>query len=302
MIPDSFARTVSGLHGAAGDEWLRRLPELIAACERRWSLVAGGPFSNLSFNYIAPATRDEGAPVVLKLGVPHREVTTEIAALRLYDGRGAVRLLDADADQGILLLERLHPGAMLSTVADDIRATTSAAAVMRALWRPAPTDHAFPTIARWGTGFGRLRRRFDGGSGPFPAALVDQAERLFSLLLASAGEAVVLHGDLHHFNILSAERAPWLAIDPKGVAGEPAYETGALLRNPMPGLLAMPDVRRVLARRIAVLSDELGIDRARIHGWALAQAVLAAWWSFEDQGSGWRPFIACAALLATIPP
>ena len=74
---------------------------------------------------------------------------------------------------------------------------------------------------------------------------------------------VVLHGDLHHFNILAAERQPWLAIDPKGVVGEPVYETGALLRNPWPDLLSLPDPGRILARRVDQLAEELGFDRAR---------------------------------------
>ncbi len=113
-------------------------------------------------------------------------------------------------------------------------------------------------------------------------------------------EPVLLHGDLHHDNILAAEREPWLAIDPKGIVGEPAYEVGALLRNPLPGLLARPEPGRVLARRIEQLAAELGFDRARIRGWALAQAVLSAWWSYEDHGDGWRETIACAELLAAI--
>jgi streptomycin 6-kinase len=111
---------------------------------------------------------------------------------------------------------------------------------------------------------------------------------------------VVLHGDLHHDNIVAATRAPWLAIDPKGVVGEPAYETGALLRNPMPQLLAMPDPARLTRRRVDQLAGELGFDRARIRGWGLAQAVLSAWWSIEDAGTGWEFGIAVAELLASM--
>ncbi|HUS16612.1 MAG TPA: aminoglycoside phosphotransferase family protein, partial [Chloroflexia bacterium] len=88
---------------------------------------------------------------------------------------------------------------------------------------------------------------------------------------------------------------------PQGVAGEPAYEVGALLRNPWPGLLAMPDAARVTARRVDQLAEELGFDRARIRGWGLAQAVLSAVWSLEDEGHGWEYGIACAELLARVP-
>lgn len=298
-LPADFVQTITSLYGAAGVDWLARLPALVAACERRWALTVGAPFA-LTYNYVAPATCADGSAVVLKLGVPNRELTTEIAALRCYAGQGSVRLLAADAGAGALVLERLTPGTPLAQLAatDDAAATSIAAGVMRRLWRPAPPDHAFPTVADWAAGLGRLRARFGGGSGPLPAALVAQAEALFSDLLASMDAPVLLHGDLHHHNILAAERAPWLAIDPKGLVGEPAYEVGALLRNPLPQLLAWPQPGRLLARRIDQFSAELGLDRARLRGWGLAQAVLSAWWSIEDSGAGWQPAIAIAELLA----
>jgi streptomycin 6-kinase len=96
------------------------------------------------------------------------------------------------------------------------------------------------------------------------------------------GASVVLHGDLHHFNILAATRQPWLAIDPKGVVGEAEYETGALLRNPVPDIRNHPRLGELLSRRISQLADELGFDKGRIRCWAIAQAVLSAWWTYED--------------------
>ncbi len=159
-------------------------------------------------------------------------------------------------------------------------------------------EHSFPSAAKWAAGLKRLRAHFGGGTGPFPAALVERAEALFAELLASMAEPVLLHGDLHHDNILSAERQSWLALDPKGVVGEPAYEVGALLRNPMPGIFSVPGLEQVLARRVDQLSDELGFDRQRIWGWGVAQAVLSAWWSYEDHGRGWAPMLALAERLA----
>ena len=299
-VSDGLARTILELYGERGAEWLERLPATIAECERRWSLKVLPPFQPLSYNYVAPAVRADGAEVVLKLGVPNPELRTEIEALRLYEGRGIVRLLNADAEKGILLLERLRQGVPLSSLEDDEQATTIAAQVMRQLWRPAPPDHPFPTVAKWGLGFRRLRAEFNGGTGPFPRALVVAAETLFTELLASSAEPVLLHGDLHHENILSAERQPWLALDPKGVVGEPAYETGALLRNPFPHLLAWPNVHRILARRVDQLTEELRFDRERLVAWGLAQAVLSAWWDYEDHGHGWEQGIACAELMAAL--
>jgi streptomycin 6-kinase len=299
-VPDDFVRTMIELNGAEGLAWLDRLPAILAACAQDWGLTTAPPFTPLSDNYVAPALCADGTPAVLKACfVPNREFTAEVEALRLYDGHGAVRLLKVDLEQGLLLLERCEPGTLLSAVEDDEETTSIAASIMRQLWRPVPPEHPFPTVGDWGRGFERLRSYF-GGSGPFPAALVDEAERLFGELEASMAEPVVLHGDLHHFNILAAQREPWLAIDPKGLVGEPAYETGALLRNRLPEPLPSPEAGHVLARRVDQLSEELDLDRARLRGWGLAQAVLSAWWIVEDHGHGWEPAIACAELLAAI--
>ena len=96
---------------------------------------------------------------------------------------------------------------------------------------------------------------------------------------------------------MSAAREPWLAIDPKGVIGEPEYEVGAFLRS---HLLSQTQPERLLTRRADQFADELGFDRGRILGWGLAQAVLAAWWSFEDSGQVWDDAITCAELFVTV--
>jgi streptomycin 6-kinase len=145
-----------------------------------------------------------------------------------------------------------------------------------------------------------MRKRFSGGTGPLPRPLVEAAETLFAELIRSMAEPVLLHGDLHHGNILAAGREPWLAVDPKGVVGERAYEVGAFLRNPMPQLLHEPQLKRILARRVDRFSEEMEFERGRLVGWGLAQAVLAAWWSYEDHGHGWEQWIACAEILAEL--
>jgi streptomycin 6-kinase len=108
---------------------------------------------------------------------------------------------------------------------------------------------------------------------------------------------VLLHGDLHHWNILSARRSSWLAIDPKGVVGEPAYETGAWIRNPFPDLLRWQNAREVIVRRIDQFANELALDRDRIQSWSFYQAVLAAWWSYEEGDPGWENSLAVADLI-----
>jgi streptomycin 6-kinase len=298
-IPENFRRDRIAMNGEEGIAWLDCLPGVLANCERRWDITIGPPF-NLSFNYVAPAVRADGTQVVVKVCSLTDEFPQQPEALRLVDGHGMVRLLEIDTAEEIMLLERLLPGTMLRDVEDDVVSTSCAASVMRKIWRPAPENHPFKTVQDWGKGFDRLRQCYDGGTGPFPEALLEQAETLYRELSASMAAPVLLHGDLHHENILAAEREPWLAIDPKGLVGEPAYETGAWLRNPMPQLLDMPWPGRILARRVDQLAEELGFDRARIRDWGLAQAMLSAWWSMEDSGELAVFAITCAELLAAI--
>jgi streptomycin 6-kinase len=297
-VPETLVRSTIDLRGEMGAQWLKRLPALISDCERRWRIKAGQPFSGLWVNWVAPADCADGAPAVLKLSFPEdKEFKTEAEALRLFDGHGIVRLFRFDLEAGAMLLERCEPGTPLTAAEADEEATSIAAGVMGELWRPVAPEHAFPSVADWAKGFDRLRKRYEGGTGPMPKALVEHAEALFAELIASQTETLLLHGDLHHENILSAGRRPWLAIDPKGVVGERAYDTAALLHNPVE-LLREPEPAKLLQRRIDLLSERLNLDPTRMHGWGLAQAVLAAYWGLEDSGRVWQEALTFAELLS----
>jgi streptomycin 6-kinase len=295
-IPEQFIRHTIKAFGSAGEAWLRTLPALLVDLAGRWNLTLGLPFA-LSFNYVTAARLPDGTEAVLKVGVEGDEVEREINALRLYAGDGICRLLAADKANNAMLLERVRPGETLVELArtDDEAATRIAARVMRRLWRPVPDAHHFLPVAAWfEKAFVGYRAEY-GGSGPFPAGLVQHAEALTQELLASAPRQVLLHGDLHHYNILTADRSLWLAIDPKGVTGDPGYDIGQFLLNPdLGGAQRQPHVVR---RRLDVFAEELAYDRARLQDWAFAQNVLSACWSAEDGGNGWQGAIAMAEML-----
>jgi len=282
-----FVNRIRAVFGPAGAAWLDALPALLDECAQRWSLVLGEPFP-LSYNYVVAATQ-RGAPVVLKLGVPNLELRSEIAAMQHFAGEGAARVLDADAARGLLLLERVFPGDVLATLCPkhDDDATRVAAEVMQRVWRPLTAEQAvhFPTLERWTRGIDELAA---SGHPAFLPDMVQQAVALRRALLDSAPEAVLLHGDLHHFNILRAERddSGWLLIDPKGIVGERAYDCGPLLMNPTGWMRCSSDPSAQLNRRIALLCDALALDPARVRGWAFVHCVLSAWWSAEEDGGG----------------
>jgi streptomycin 6-kinase len=295
-LPPTFVPNIKVSFGEDGANWLSRLPLLVEEATQRWDLATVQPVSNLSYNYVAFAKRSN-EDVVLKIGVPNLEFISEMTALRIFDGDGAVKLLEADADNYMFLMERVRPGMMLAElVDDDERCTHIACDVMTHLWRHKPQGSLIQ-LSEWFDGLKGLRVRFEGGTGPFPEKLVARVESLIPELFAASNPPVLLHGDFHHFNVLSSERG-WLVIDPKGVIGPPEYEVGPLLINPWDDFLKLPDAVRITERRIAILSERLGFPRERLRDWGLCHAVLSAWWDLTEDGTGGEYSIGCAEVIA----
>ena len=299
MIPERFAAHMRGVLGEAGAEWLAALPETADRLAERWQLTLGAPFE-LSFNYVCCAQRADGTDAVFKIGPWGAETVQEIRALDIYAGQGSCRLLAADEALGAVLLERIRPGRMLREIAaeDDDEATVIAARLMRRLWRPAGeiVDRTgLRALSEWFRAFER-HRAFYGGPGPFPEHILSHAEGVTDELLASVQAEVLLHADFHHDNVLSAEREPWLTIDPKGMIGDAGYEVGPFLLNPDPHD-GFPKSPKLLARRLDIFADELAYDRERLRLWGIAHAVLSACWSAENHGSGWQNAIQGAEYL-----
>ena len=299
-LTQEFTDRLHRTFGGTGALWLKSLPLLLDHYAERWSLTLGRPFTGLSYNYVTRARLADGTLAVLKLGVPNPELTAEIAALRHFEGVGTVKLIQADPDAGALLLESVQPGTPLLELNDDERATATAAKLIGQLHKPLSNRDPFPSVRDWGRGFERLRARFNGLTGPFPVELVEKAEHDLVELTNTQGEAVLLHADLHHWNILSSERAAWLAIDPKGLIGEPEYEAGAWLRNPIPFIFEQPDLRTTILRRVDQFVDLLTFNRLRVLRWGFYEAVLSAWWSFEASDPEWARMLTIAQVIASI--
>ncbi|BBH63582.1 hydroxyurea phosphotransferase [Actinoplanes sp. OR16] len=302
MLPASFTSAVGECFGDTGRRWLATLPARVRDLLRDWDLTPAGPLP-LSLNYVIRVRRADGTPAVLKLGVPEAgHIADEATTLEFFGGRGAVRLLASDDERGALLLEEAFPGtpaAQLSPTSDPT-ATAALIRVVRRLHRPAPDGVPLPELSDRLATFAQHLKRFPGDD-PLPRSLVERGARVFAELCATATGRVVLHGDLHHGNILTAAREPWLAIDPHGVIGDPGYEIGALLYNPNPES-DDDTVLDLLPSRIEQLADGLAIPAERIIGWGFAQAVLSELWTATGSGKpGRRPLRVAHRLLPLLP-
>jgi len=222
-------------------------------------------------------TRD-GQSLILKVIKQENDEWRAGEVLGAFAANGVARVLEHTG--GAMLLERLQPGnslADLSLAGRDEEATQILADVIeKMLPAAAPGDCA--RVEDWGKGFARYLAT---GDELISRRLVYAAQRVFADVSASQTHTRLLHGDLHHYNVLFDSRRGWVAIDPKGVIGEVEYEIGAILRNPVerPELFLS---QATIERRVEQLTARLKLNRKRVMAWAFAQAVLSAIWQIED--------------------
>ncbi|MFC9061069.1 aminoglycoside phosphotransferase family protein [Streptomyces sp. NPDC057074] len=272
-VPDGLAAAQAKYNGEAGRAFIDGLPELAVSFLRRWELRLDGPSMHGWAALVLPVVRRDGVPAVLKLQILDAETEGEPLALRAWDGDGAVRLLDHDPATGTMLLERLDSGRMLSHVEDSRAAVLVIARLLAHLTAtPAPPGvRALGDIAR------AMLERTPGTLGAIP----DPADRRLVADCAAALREVadepgdqLLHWDLHFENVLASARAPWLAIDPKPLAGDPGFD-----------LLPALDNRYDPAEtrwRFDAMTDVLGLDRQRARAWSLARVLQNSLWNVED--------------------
>jgi len=289
-VPDVLRRNAVQVWGDAGLAWLEELPRYVAACAERWGLTLGEPFA-LSLHWVAPARTPAGEDLVLKLGVPGQpHLAREVDVLRRWDGHGAVRLVGDDPAHGALLVERAGRG---STAADlvphrDEEATRALLGVARSLHAADPDGLGLLDVATEADSM-QAHLALHGAGDPLPAGVVDLARELLLELSRTRTSVVLLHGDLHHDNVLRHvggghdATAGWVAIDPHGWRGDPGFEVGPMLYNP---LATPPDeLVRLLPRRIELAAEVLGQPLDRLRAWGFVAAVLSQVWSCEDGGA-----------------
>lgn len=297
MFPDQFVKNVVGAFGEKGSQWLQLLPKIIQDYSQKWDLYDLKPYSNLSYNYVFfGKKRDFSGGVVFKIGLPCNEFSREIIALKQYAGVGAVEVIEADPENGVILLQALQPGTTLKSFFPerDLDAVTIACDVIKKLHStPLQKNIIFPSIKEWHRS---LYEKHDN----LPLALLEKARILSNQLIDSQDKtAVLLHADLHHENIL-LNKDDWVAIDPKGVVGESAYEVGAFIRNPIPDLMNQSNAIEITSRRLAQFSKELDFDQQRLKDWSFVQAVLSACWSDEENNTEWvGKWLHCAEVIVS---
>ncbi|MFE1324486.1 aminoglycoside phosphotransferase family protein [Streptomyces sp. NPDC058735] len=274
-VPEEFARGTVGREGEPGSVWLAKPPRIVDDLLRYWGCVPDGEVMHGGVGVIVPVRRQTEDAAVLKVSFPHPGNVHEPDAFATWCGRGAVLLHERNDERFAMLLERAQTST-LAEVEDGDEVMTVAGRINRRLAVPAPP------------GLPRLRDQAD----TWKEQLRKDARELSHTLsrhvldatvatireLGPAQPETLIDGDLHARNILRADREPWLTVDPKGYAGDPAYDGGTLLKARALTLLEADDLRKAVHRALDIFAEATELDRERVQRWAQFHAVQAAFW------------------------
>jgi streptomycin 6-kinase len=271
MIPEAFARGTVAREGEAGETWLAELPAIVEELLSRWECTVDGAVAHGQVGVIVPVHRVAG-PAALKVSFPHPGNQHEPDAFTAWGGRGAVLLYERDDDHFAMLLERAQPATLSDVGGDDVAA--AAGRLSHRLSIPAPSD--LPRLADQADDWEEeLRQGAADFPGALPGTVLDTALAVIDELGRNQPD-VLVHGDFHARNILRAEREPWLAVDPKGYVGDPAYDGGTLLNPRALALIEAEDLMKALRHELDVFAETAELDRERVRRWAHLRAVQAA--------------------------
>lgn len=288
---DIFEQNVIRSWGDTGRAWLKALPVIIKHLTHYWDLSKLEPVKNLSYNYVMLGYQG-ATPIVLKISCDPKELKNEHIALTTYNGNNCIRLLASNDEYNALLLEQAIPGTTLVPFFPncDNEALEHTSSIMKQLHETAlPENLQLPSLKDW----------FKCLFNPHPALNtyhIRKAQEIVLNLLATQEKIVLLHGDLHHENILLSSRG-WLAIDPKGILGDPAYEPCSFMKNPTPEVLKQ---KELILYRLARFSELLSLDKERIYAWLYVQSVLDACWAMEEGATNSKIALASAEIISSI--
>ena len=286
LIPAHRESAIRAQFGEAGDEWLQRLPGLLAMCAERWELEFEEPFDGgLPINLVYRVKR-HGVSLVLKTGYPEPELFTELTVLQRWRDRlGCVQLEDCDDTTGVMLMQRVDPGTEFRSSFRGIARSRQSIDLFGQV--PVTLDPGeetgLPSYKDWMARAFRIYRKSGSGNAGFAefSGYLEQAEEIFRTLERRVQDNALLHGDLHHENILwDLPSSSWIAIDPKGVTGPRILECGRYMHNFLEDE-APASIREVLEVRAETLSESLGFDSEEILATGFLDLVLAVSWTLN---------------------
>ncbi len=303
-IPEHLTRNLLDLHKDRTRPWFSHLPGLLADVLKNFEATLAPELPDLSYHLVLFADSTRHGHIVVKCTVPNEEYTPSSHGAVLLADAGGPKVWRNDPVRGVIVMERILPGESLSATRladrDDAGATRILATQATAIHRHASVSAAaahLPGIRQW-------IKALDDVSQHHPMwhsqqGLIQHARTLRDQLLATPCPPVLLHGDLHHGNVLRDGDGRWRPIDPHGVIGPAEFDVGQQLLNPK-NIEQAPDLQHRLRQRLITWSDVTESDINLLRDWGVVNAVLSACWTADDHDSGWEPAMLIAGMLENL--
>lgn len=277
-LDPKFVVNIKNSNQVNRETWLNELPERIHRLAKKWNFTFLEIGKNLSYNFIALVKyQDEIA--ILKISPVANRITKEVTWYQLFSDSYVPKIFEQDVNEFAVLMEKIEPGISLKNLVkqDDEAATKIICQCIRHLQEKKHHSTLFKHIAEFENEYHLL----DGKISP---AQLSKAKSLFYDLTSDRQNDVVLHGDLHHDNILSSD-SHWKIIDPHAYIGDPVFEIGPMIFNPLDAFPNNKSLKEIIELRMNILKNELPFDSQRIKAWAFCRTILAAAWFYEDSNT-----------------
>lgn len=279
----TLKKNITCAFGKKGSDWIDALPALVKTLSEYWLLSNVNSVNKMSWNYVATAIQNDIVPVVLKISCDPQLILDEYNVLKHFDGAGSVNVIDFNLECNAMLLEQAMPGETLKEkfvdVAGAIFIYTNIVNVISE--KPFLKNKNFKHVSDWLSTINnivddRIEKRF-----------VEKAKTLMLKLQNTVKDEYLCHGDLHFENIIS-KRLKWIAIDPKGIIAEKAFEVSAFD--------LMSEDESDISAQVKLLSLHLNLNSARLLAWMFLRSLISAQWFIEDNGDPSRMLIMLKSL------
>lgn len=292
-LPGELVKHVTALCGDRGREWLLKLPETIAELEEIWGVEVGEPFVKGEFNFVAPASSETGMDAIIKVSPPYEtiEIFAEARFLTIRQGIGCVNVFAENQDRFAMIIERARPGVSMDLhfQYDPFACVEPAIEVLKdILLPPSAARRDVQFLDDWFTNFRRFRET------DFPRGYGERALAIQERLSSDAANIFYLHGDFHPGNIVSSNRSPFLAIDPKGLVGHIGYDIAVFLNNLHWWQKGTVGVEIGLTNALRKFADAFSLKESDVREMAYAYMVIGAWWNFDEMPEHYNNEVALA--------
>ena len=313
-LPEAKQQAIRREFPRIAEDWIKGYPALVARCIEKWQLTPADLIRiGLPINVLIYATGNSDQQYVVKIAPPHPEQLNERIALDHLNAEVMVNLIDFSVDDGAMLLDRVLPGRMLREVIHDRdeirRAISLLVSVPTEIEKTSSNMHWYEQLPRYQ---GWMNDAFEKYRGEQPATefvyFLKTAEVMFETIQRDCEGDFLLHGDLHHENMLFDASRGWVAIDPKGVIGPKLMECGRFLHNFMEDELdaiedlsdaEIVDLVSILSKRYALASEVLGVPIGELAKATFVDITLSACWSFNAGASEYVKTMAMQRVEAT---